>query len=86
MSGHEGIVKLLLNKRSPSQSLNVADICGRTPLILAVVSGHEEIVRLLLQVNGVDVNREGDVEIQRTYPNKLNKNPTRVGHLCFGQR
>jgi len=53
--GHEGIVKLLLERRDINP--NTSDtIYGRTPLLWAAGTGHEEIVKLLLESRNVNPN------------------------------
>jgi len=53
-SGHEAVVKLLLD--TGKVDVNSKDTDGRTPLSLAAESGHEAVVKLLLDTSKVDVN------------------------------
>lgn len=50
----EEVVKALLASHNP----DVRDSCGQTALSYAAKSGHEAVVRLLLAIDGVNVNSE----------------------------
>ncbi|KAF4345639.1 hypothetical protein FBEOM_404 [Fusarium beomiforme] len=54
--GHEGVVKLLLDKVDLDIDSN--DKCDRTPLWWAATRGHEVIVKLLLDTGKVDVDAQ----------------------------
>jgi ankyrin repeat protein len=55
--GHAGIVRLLLEK--DGVDIESRDRFGGTPLILAVTSGHEEVVKLLLKAGADPTVRPG---------------------------
>lgn len=46
--GHDRIVRILLRHNQPRLDCNAPDSEGRTPLMHAVVAGHEAVVRALL--------------------------------------
>ncbi|OAA50948.1 Ankyrin repeat-containing domain protein [Beauveria brongniartii RCEF 3172] len=54
--GEDGVVWLLLSRRSID--VNYVDALGRTPLRTAVELGHETIVMMLLQRDGIDIRDE----------------------------
>ena len=54
MTGHEAVVKLLLDVGEVN--VNAKDINGYTPLSYASNNGHEAVVKLLLDVGEVNVN------------------------------
>ena len=56
--GHEGIVKLLLERKEVNP--HSSDNNGQTLLSRAAKNGHEGIVKLLLQCKEVNPNSSGD--------------------------
>ena len=58
MIGHEGVVKLLLERKDTNP--NTPELkYGYTPLLLAVVGGHEGVVKLLLGREGLNPDIPG---------------------------
>jgi ankyrin repeat protein len=55
---HGGIVRILLDR---SVDVNLADVHGRTALVLASEKGHDSVVKLLLQAEGIEINSKGDL-------------------------
>ncbi|KAI5782826.1 ankyrin repeat-containing domain protein [Pyronema domesticum] len=55
--GHEGIVRILLDR---SVDVNLADRNSRTALSWAFGKGHDSVVKLLLQAEGVDINSKSN--------------------------
>ncbi|KAH9207908.1 hypothetical protein DL95DRAFT_312879, partial [Leptodontidium sp. 2 PMI_412] len=53
-NGHHGVVRQLLGRAIVNP--NSRDVSGRTPLMIAVQKGQEEVARLLLGNDEVDVN------------------------------
>ncbi|KAI5785392.1 hypothetical protein FPQ18DRAFT_87085 [Pyronema domesticum] len=60
--GHEGIVRILLER---GVDVNLADGNNRTALSWASENGHDSVVKLLLQADGIDINSK-DSEYDRT--------------------
>ena len=55
--GHRAAVYELL-KREGASAINVCNLADETPFTLAVQNGHTEIVRLMLSVGDVDINKQ----------------------------
>lgn len=55
--GHTAAVYELL-KREGASAINVSNLAEETPFTLAVQHGHTEIVRLMLSIGDVDVNKQ----------------------------
>ena len=55
-SGHEAVVKLLLNTGKFNTSIDSKDDYNRTPLSWAAQNGHEAVVKLLLDTSKVDID------------------------------
>lgn len=69
-SGHEAIVRLLLEK---GVKIEVTDINGMTPLLIAAGTGHESIIRLLLE-HGANLdtkNKEGKTALDLAQGNNI---------------
>ena len=66
------IVQLLLQREDIN--VNVTDLFGITPLILAACKGHASIAECLLQHPDIDINREDDYNnVKGTALNHANK-------------
>lgn len=68
MHGHLDVVKLIASISTPLE-LEEEDSCGSTPLMDACRSGHLNIIKFLIDVIGID-------------PNKQNKNGVGLLHVA----
>lgn len=55
-AGHHGVVSLLLNNTHSTVKVNQTGYGNYNALIFATIAGHEECVKLLLDVPGIEVN------------------------------
>jgi ankyrin repeat protein len=57
---HEGIVHILMER---SMDVNLADRNAWTAMIWALKEGHDSVLKLLLQTDGIDINTKSDIDL-----------------------
>src|SRR5579862_7123199 len=56
LAAYFGLVETIVSVLKNGHNLDLRDCCGRTPLSWAALKGHEAVVKLLLTMDGVDIN------------------------------